>query len=497
MKYLRENSSKRHYPNRYIGINKTRNRGRKGSYTALTNYMEVQRVYESYCTKNRKQPPELGLNESVWEKTKRSFPNRQKDIQKNYNLKIPCSYIGLRGGASSPDDDDSRNHRVRGNDNGSDQSSDGNDSLYRVDIQGGLSDEPADTSYEHTNGNAPDTENLENHMAQAGSLVNGSDEPHYNGAPATQGHMEDGASYGEFNGDFVASEDVGGHVLRNATIHRNYHVPPNATIPNGVNDHFSSRSARPPRSRMADDVLGPQVNGVSTAPPTSRRSSLSSQRTRVDSLRDAQQEEDDYVIDWWLCEPLGRTSSNATHSSSIASSLEREYFARHHQRRSSQTYDPLAGYYYYYDDDDDDDIQESTSSRSNSTGSALFPPPPNSMLSHVPYLDPGPASNIWPPNPGPPNLLASQSSRHASGTTVATGDRSPSPPSPSALVVVGNADAAAADSSTPSPPRSLTAAARSRRRRRRNAILARLRATWRGVVKRGATSSRFRRDRFK
>lgn len=215
MKYLRENSSKRHYPNRYIGINKTRNRGRKGSYTALTNYMEVQRVYESYCTKNRKQPPELGLNESVWEKTKRSFPNRQKDIQKNYNLKIPCSYIGLRGGASSPDDDDSRNHRVRGNDNGSDQSSDGNDSLYRVDIQGGLSDEPADTSYEHTNGNAPDTENLENHMAQAGSLVNGSDEPHYNGAPATQGHMEDGASYGEFNGDFVASEDVGGHVLRN------------------------------------------------------------------------------------------------------------------------------------------------------------------------------------------------------------------------------------------------------------------------------------------
>ncbi|EUC50500.1 hypothetical protein COCMIDRAFT_945 [Bipolaris oryzae ATCC 44560] len=361
--------------------------------------MDAQSVYASKRIKSRKQLRKLRLKEHVRGKSNRSFPNRRRDIQKRYCLKIPSSSIGLRGGASSPDDDDSQNHRVGGNDNTSDQSSDRDDSLYRVDIQGSASDEPADTSYKHTNRNASDTNNLENHMAPNGAVVNGSDEPRYNGAPTTQGHMENGTLDEEFNGDFIASGDVGSHVFRNVPIHRNHHVPPNRTLFNGSNNHFSSRAARPSRGRMADDTLSHQVNGVST--PTSQRTSLSSHHSRVDSLRDAQQEEDDYVIDWWLCEPLGRTPLTSTHTSSLASSL----FVRQHPRRSPQdTYNHLAGYY-------SDDSQEN-SRTSRGSGSILFPPPPNSLLSRIPYLDPGPTSNLWPPNPGPPDLV--EPSRHAS-----------------------------------------------------------------------------------
>ncbi|XP_014550356.1 hypothetical protein COCVIDRAFT_21165 [Bipolaris victoriae FI3] len=498
----------------YIEINKVRIRVRKDSYTALIKYMNALSICASKRIQNRKQVPVWGLNEYIRGKTNRPFPNRRKDVQKRYYFKIPSSYVGLRGGASSPDDDDSGTHRVGGNDNVSDQSSDRDDSLYRVDIQGGLSDQPADASYENTNRNSADTDNLENHMAPNSAVVNGSDEPHYNGAPATQGHREDGTSDGEFNGDFIESGDVSGHVLRNGMsghvsneicyngapvlpgdymdsdasneytnntalvpTHRNHHVPQNTTITNGADDNFSSsRSARPSLGRMADDAPGSQLTSVSTLPPPSSRTSLSSHRSRIDSLRDAQQEEDDYVIDWWLCEPLGRTPSNATHTSSLASSRDREYLAHHPHHHEQQDpsshahYNPLAGYY-----DENDDRQDSST---NTPGLTLFPPPPNSLLSRIPYLDPGPTENIWPPNPGPPNLVSH--SRRVSGITVG---RLPPSPSPSPLQlsrplpVITDTTTTAADSRT----RSLANARHQRRRRRRNAIFTRLRATWRGV----------------
>jgi hypothetical protein len=244
---------------------------------------------------------------------------------------------------------------------------------------------------------------------------NGSDQLYYNGTPIPQRYMAD--------------YNLNGHVNGNGS-YQPYHNGGNATLQNPI----------------SDDALGPRINGVNgvngidgvpNGPPSSRRSSFISYRSRVDSLRDPQQEEDDYVIDWWLCEPLGRTPSNGSYSSSVDSLIEHQYLGRH---RSSNEYDPAIGY-----------------DRQDNIGSTLFPPPPNSLLSRVPYLDPGPASNIWPPNPGPPDLPSRHASGHASG--LATG-----PPANA-----GTTDA---------PPAGT--------RRRRDRILARLRETWADVRRAGS-----------
>lgn len=158
---------------------------------------------------------------------------------------------------------------------------------------------------------------------------------------------------------------------------------------------------------------------------------------------------DDWVIDWWLTEPLGRTATNESYSPSVDSVIAQRFFRRV-PSSDEHRYNPWIGY-----------------GGSDENGPTLFPHWTNSPLSRVPYLDPGPASNIWPPNPGSPDL----SHRYAG-----------LPESPSRYMVYPDPASTNPGFATGPPANvEVTDAPPVGARRRRDRIRAALRGTWRRV----------------